>query len=79
MYPKNLYSVIQVWSVSSVIIQFGGICALMSVRLDNFSTQILQKTNKSDYECDMSVSISLKFAFNIFRKVKENIFEPKNA
>ena len=24
----------------------------------------------------MSVSISLKFAFNIFRKVRENIFEP---
>ena len=33
-------------------------------------------TKKDDYK---SVSILLKFAFNISIKVRENIFEPKNA
>ena len=54
-------------------------CVLVSVRPDNFSTQILQKINKSDYKCDISVSISLRFASNTFRKVRENIFEPNNV
>ena len=44
-----------------------------------FHTNIAKKTKKSGYKCGFSVSISLKFVFNISRKVKEIIFEPKNA
>ena len=44
-----------------------------------FLHKYCKKINKSDYKCDISVPFSLKFAFNIFRKVSENIFEPKNA
>ena len=44
-----------------------------------FPHKYRKKTNKSDYKCDISVSISLRFAFNIFRKVRENIFEPNNV
>ena len=44
-----------------------------------FYTNIAKKTNKSDYKCDITVSISLKFAFNISRRVREITFEPKNA
>ena len=38
-----------------------------------------KKTNKFDYKCGSSVSILLKFAFTISMKVREIIFEPKNA
>ena len=44
-----------------------------------FLHKYCKKINKSDYKCDISVPFSLKFAFNIFRKVRENIFEPKDA
>ena len=44
-----------------------------------FPHKYCKKTNKSGYKCGLSVSISLKFAFNISRKVREIIFEPKNA
>ena len=44
-----------------------------------FTHKYCKKTNKSGYKCGLSVSISLKFAFNISRKVREIIFEPKNA
>ena len=42
-----------------------------------FLPKYCKKTNKSDYKCDIRVSILLKFAFNISRKVIENISEPK--
>ena len=42
-----------------------------------FLHKYCKKTNKSDYKCDIRVSILLKFAFNISRKVREIIFEPK--
>ena len=44
-----------------------------------FHTNIAKKTKKSGYKCGFSVSISPTFVFNISRKVKEIIFEPKNA
>ena len=44
-----------------------------------FPHKYCKKTKKSGYKCGFSVSISLKFVFNISRKVKEIIFEPKNA
>ena len=44
-----------------------------------FHANIAKKTNKSGYKCGLRVSISLRFAFNISRKVQEIIFEPKNA
>ena len=61
--------------------QFGGILGFgVGLAGQPFHTNIeRKKTNKSDYKCDISVSISLRFAFNIFRKVRENIFEPKHA
>ena len=60
--------------------QFGGILGFgVGSAGQLFYTNIAKKTNQSNYKCDISVSISLKFAFNIFRKVRENIFEPKNA
>ena len=44
-----------------------------------FPRKYCKQTNKSGYKCGFSVSISLKFVFSIFWKVKEIIFEPKNA
>ena len=44
-----------------------------------FPHKYCKKTKKSGYKCGFSVSISLKFVFNISRKDKEIIFEPKNA
>ena len=44
-----------------------------------FPRKYCKKTNKSGYKCGLRVSISLRFAFNISRKVQEIIFEPKNA
>ena len=38
-----------------------------------------KKTKKLDYKCGLSLSILLKFAFNISMKVREINFEPKNA
>ena len=80
IYPKNLYSSIQVWSVSYVIIQFGGIlCFGVSSAGQLFTTNMTKKTNKSDYKCGLSVSILLEFVFHIPGKVKEIFLSQKNA
>ena len=60
--------------------QFGGIlCFGVGSAEQLLHTNIAKKQHKSGYKCGLSVSISLKFAFNISRKVREIIFEPKNA
>ena len=48
-------------------------------KVSTFNQKYGKEANKSDYKCGLSVSFSLRFVFNISRKVRKIILVPKNV